>query len=128
MGRVMLKLTRGQRGFTLVEILLAVAILGILAAVAVPTVANIISRSETKANATEVSNIQSAVDSLMSDQELETVPTVTALNETNDMTAFPGSSTALNGDTTFGDYMRQTTTRCDYYVAGDGLVTQGTCP
>ena len=97
-------------------------------AIAVPTVANIRSRSETKANATEVSTVQAALDALMSDQELETVPTVTSGNATNNMTQFPSSSGPLNSDATYGDYIRQSTTKCNYYVVANGKVSQGTCP
>jgi prepilin-type N-terminal cleavage/methylation domain-containing protein len=117
-----------QAGFTLVEILLAVAVLGIVAAIAVPTVANIRSNSEAKANATEISTVQAAVDAMMSDQELEVVPTVTSASATNDMTSFPGASNALNGDATYGDYLRQATTKCEYYVAANGAISQGDCP
>ena len=58
MKSIICRLLKNERGFTLVEILIAVAILGIVAAVAVPTVATIKSRSETKANPGELANVQ----------------------------------------------------------------------
>lgn len=120
-GRILLR----QRGFTLVEILIAVGILAILAAVAVPTVAKFMSRSETKAASAELSNIQTAMDSMMSDRSVDTVTAVTQPNATCAMGGFPDATYKLNGDATFGDYIRQATTRYKYYTATDGEVSQG---
>lgn len=117
-----------SQGFTLVEILLAVAVLGIVAAIAFPAVANIRSRSEDKAEAAEIGNVQAALDALMSDQELEAVPTITSGNSTNNMAAFPSATTSLYGDAAYGDYMRNSTTKCDYSVSDNGRVTQESCP
>ncbi len=118
------KLLLRQRGFTLVEILIAVGILAILAAVAVPTVAKFMSRSETKAASAELSNIQTAMDSMMSDREQESVTAITQGSATCSMAAFPDATYRLNGDGTYGDYLRQAATRYKYYVATDGDVSQ----
>lgn len=120
------KLSSSERGFTLVEILIAMAILGIVAAVAIPTVANIKSRSEAKANAGELSNIQAALDSMMSDQELEAVTAIAIGSATTNMGIFPDVTYRLNGGGT-GDYMRQATTKCSYYVTATGVVSQTGC-
>ena len=126
MKNIFRKFVSGQRGFTLVEILIAMAILGIVAAVAIPTVANIKSRSETKANAGELSNVQAALDAMMSDTELEAVTAIAQANATNVMGAFPDAGSRLNGGSN-GDYMRQTTTKCNYYVSATGAVSQDPC-
>lgn len=126
MRTIICKLLRNQRGFTLVEILIAVAILGIVAAVAVPTVATIKSRSETKANAGELANVQAAVDAMMGDQELETVTAIVQASATNTMGSFPDGTNPLYGGGT-GDYMRQATTKCDYYLTTNGRVSQDPC-
>ncbi len=120
------KLLTSERGFTLAEILIAMAILGIVAAIAIPTVANIKSRSETKANAGELSNIQVALDSMMSDQEIESVTAIAQANATNNMAIFPAAANRLNGGAN-GDYIRQTTTKCNYYVSATGIVSQDPC-
>lgn len=121
---VVRKILLRQRAFTLVEILIAVGILAILAAVAVPTVAKFTSRSEIKAASAELSNIQTAMDSMMSDRAQETVTAVTQANATCAMSGFPDATYRLNGDSTYGDYIRQATTRYKYYIAADGEVSQ----
>ena len=126
MRGVALRFLTRKRGFTLVEILIAVAILGIVAAVAVPTVANIKSRSEAKANAGELMNVASALHSMMSDQELDSVTAIPQASATNAMNAFPDGTYPLHSGAT-GDYLRGATTKCTYYVTTAGRVSQDSC-
>jgi prepilin-type N-terminal cleavage/methylation domain-containing protein len=49
-----------NRGFTLVEIMIVVAIIGLIAAVGVPMYRNAIKNSETKAKEINVANVESA--------------------------------------------------------------------
>ncbi len=88
---------RGERGFTLIELLIVVAILGVLAAVVIPNVGRFIGRGETEASATELSNIQSAVTSMMVDNVLSVLPNP-VLVATSNMGAFPDTSTITSGD------------------------------
>ncbi len=85
---------RGEKGFTLIELLIVVAILGVLAAVVIPNVGRFIGRGETEAADTERSNIQTAVVSMMVDNELATLanPVGTA---TLNMGAFPDATATL---------------------------------
>ena len=83
-----------QRGFTLIELLIVVAILGALAAVVIPNVGRFIGRGETEAKDTEFSSVQSAVTSMMVDNEIASLPNPVSLqaNRTNDMSIFPDTS------------------------------------
>ena len=87
---------RGEKGFTLIELLIVVAILGVLAAVVIPNVGRFIGAGEEEAAATELSNIQAAVTSMMVDNGLEVLPTGTFPDTegeaTDDMSLFPSSA------------------------------------
>ncbi len=85
---------RGERGFTLIELLIVVAILGVLAAVVIPNVGRFIGRGEEEAAATELSNIQSAVTAMMTDNGLETLANPVDTLATSDMSAFPDTTAA----------------------------------
>ena len=61
-----LKLSRqGEGGFTLIEIMVVVALLGILTAVVIPNVLNLRNEGEEEAKQTEWHNIQTAVYAIM---------------------------------------------------------------
>jgi prepilin-type N-terminal cleavage/methylation domain-containing protein len=127
---------RGEKGFTLIELLIVVAILGVLAAVVIPNVGRFIGRGKTEAAATELSAIQSAVTSMMTDQSLTTLagnniyPSST--NATNDMKKFPGGAGGValynyGGSTSVNYVVSQNTTQ-SYYVNDQGEVSQVKLP
>jgi len=93
------KMARGQGGFTLVELLVVVAILGVIAAVAVLAVTKFIGTGTLEAARTELHQAQTAVAACMADAgvpqlnisagawwggEADTIYTVDALDQTYD--------------------------------------------
>ena len=85
---------RGEKGFTLIELLIVVAILGVLAAVVIPNVGRFIGRGEEEAAETELSNIQTAVVSMMVDNQISTLlhPVTVA---TDNMSEFPDKTSVV---------------------------------
>jgi prepilin-type N-terminal cleavage/methylation domain-containing protein len=69
----MLKRIRGERGFTLVELLVVLAILAILIAIVVPNLAGLTGGARGDAARTELSIVQTAMDTLMSENEAVSV-------------------------------------------------------
>ena len=121
---------RGEKGFTLIELLIVVAILGVLAAVVIPNVARFIGRGETEAQATERASIQTAVISMMVDNELSELPAgtfVLAAAATNDMTAFPSNAVCATTKLTDPDGGTYTvvTDKDGYILYGHDITADG---
>ena len=118
---------RGEKGFTLIELLIVVAILGVLAAVVIPNVGRFIGRGETEAASTELSNIQSATISMMTDLGQATLLNpVLVGSATANMSKFPdfGETYILYGYNGTINYVATEITKGTYYVNAQGTVTQ----
>jgi len=117
MQDVLRRLRHGEKGFTLVELLIVVAILGVLAAIIVPNVAGLVGTGEPEAAATELAVVQASVDIMMIKESVTGNLTTAA---TSDMSAFPANSPI------YPNYTRSAVTKGTYSCDDGGTVTQVT--
>ena len=114
------RIGKDQRGFTLIEMLVVVGIIVALAAIVVPLVISFAGSGEAAAQAGEVETAQTAIQSLMVDNDLSAVTASTAgvggekINNTG---------TQFNATISLLAYMDQTSTQYCYRWGTDGRIT-----
>jgi len=114
----MRRTTRDERGFTLVELLVVVTILGILAAVVTASLVGLTGTAKTNACAEELRTVQVAMDAMLAKNNITAV--VAQAAATNTFTALPtGTGTEFLSPA----YLRQSTTKGSYTWTAGALVS-----
>lgn len=108
---------RGNKGFTAIELLIAIGVIGVLAAVALPNASGLVGSGETEMAKAEWATIQTAMDTMMVKEGLTSV---TVTGATNNMKAFP------TGKPLYPNYLPTATSKGTYSCDGTGLVIQTT--
>ena len=121
-------LSRGNRGFTIVELIVVIAILGILAAIIIPSIMSVADSGDDEAKAAERHNLQTAVYAMLIKAGKYTLDNpgagyydaVDELAEIHDVTATnKGTTLHLDDYLRGGDYPLQQA----YDIALDGVIT-----
>ncbi|MDA1188287.1 MAG: prepilin-type N-terminal cleavage/methylation domain-containing protein [Chloroflexi bacterium] len=120
------RLGYSERGFTLVELLVVVAIVVALAAATTVSVVQFAGKGETGAQSAEIQAVQSAMDTMMADVTVIVITgTAGSGTSTNDFTAVPVEGA-------LGSYLRDNPTRYFYCWDNAGKIQQqlasGACP
>jgi prepilin-type N-terminal cleavage/methylation domain-containing protein len=125
------KLHKGQGGFTLIEVLVVMTILGILAAIVSISLLGVTANARSKAKEAEKATVQAAFDAMLSDQQVPStsIAAVCSGASTRDMTAFPGAAQYQGPDLLVPvvlatHYLRQTSTAYLYACNATGDVIQ----
>ena len=121
------KFHKAQGGFTLVELLVTIAILAVLFGVVTLTLTGVGSDAEDTVNAAEKAVVQSAIDIHMADNNLGTIDQLTP-EECLDGSEVIFDDSDNTTDDTIGQYLRlETSSQCEYGWTDTGLVSQDTC-
>ena len=117
MNRIVKRHSRGEKGFTLVELLIVFTLLAVLAAIMIPNVSGLIGYGHSQSAEAELSIVQTAMDSMMAKESQSTV-TAVAANTTN-MASFPDGTYPL-----YPGYLRTANTKGSYTCDTTGMVSQ----
>jgi prepilin-type N-terminal cleavage/methylation domain-containing protein len=147
--RALKKVHKSQGGFTLIEVLVVMTILGILAAIVSISLLGVTANARTKAKDAEKATVQAAFDAMLSDQQVPAVDiggycaatagpggSYAGGPTTKDMTNFPGTASGTGASHAYSGpdstspsvlathYLRQATTNYLYGCTANGDIVQ----
>ena len=113
------RITGGQKGFTLIEMIVVVGIIAVLAAVIVPNIGKFIGSGEQGAKDAEFESVQTAMNAMMADSAVVLVVdhSAAADNSIQDWTAEPKEDAADIGTLPLETYLQNVKTV--YYYCWD---------
>jgi len=131
-GRLTKLAKNSQRGFTLIEMLVVISILGILAAVVTMSMVGVTNLAQSRANDAEKRTVQVALDTMANEQQIDASTVCSgaaATTPTNDMATFPltgGGAQPPVGTAAplYPRYLRQRDTHAHYTCDATGVVSQ----
>lgn len=126
------RVARGQKGFTLIEMIVVVGIIAVLAAVIVPNIGRFIGSGEAGAKDAEQAAVQTAMHAMMADRAIDAVDEIaTGGAPVQNWAAFPAGTdacplgtNALGGGCPTTGYLQGPLTSYYYCYDVQGLVTK----
>ena len=119
---------KGQKGFTLIELMIVIAIIGILAAIAIPQFSKYRARSYVAATKADAKNVFTAVNAYLVDNPGGTPPAAAATTGPNPMPA-PYDTARVSANVTVSVAVGGAVTAShsglngNYIIAADGAAT-----
>lgn len=111
----------GQKGFTLVEVLIVIAILGLLVAVAVPNLISFVDAGKAAAMEAERDSVQAAMIALMFDNEITSVaPRAVPVGN---LAGWPVWAGKQAGDNDFGYFLVDEDVEFEFTWNSEGVVS-----
>ncbi len=120
------RITGGQKGFTLIEMIVVVGIIAVLAAVIVPNIGKFIGSGEQGAKDAEFESVQTAINAMMADGAVVLVVDHSGAADTSvsDWTAQPEEDSTDIGTVPLGtEYLQNATTVYFYCWDANGQLT-----